>query len=175
VNNVHTSELLPDPDATRTWSVVHAKPRCEKKIADFCQSRGIVEYLPRLKRTHQYGKRIRIYHVPLFPGYVFVYTDIAGRQVVRNSSLIANLLVVHEQDKLLSQLNQVKFALEHQATIELLPQFTTGMTVQVKSGPLKGLEGIVVKVKNNTRIILNVDFIQQSLAVEVSAEWLISG
>lgn len=168
-------ELLPASDGIRTWSVVHTKPRCEKKVAKFCLSRLILEYLPELIRTHRYGKRVRTYHVPLFTGYLFVCTDSVGRQSLRQSNLVANLLIVQDQQNLITQLNQVKFALDHQATIELLPHFTSGMTVQVKSGPLKGLEGVVVKVKNNTRIILNVDFIQKSIAVEVNAEWLISG
>lgn len=173
MNDTPIEDILPDPSGSRTWSVIHTRPRCEKKSAEYCRAKGCVAYLPQLTRVHRYGKRTRTYLVPLFAGYIFVLADDAGRQLVRGSNFTANLLLVHDQNTLLRQLRQVHFALSSMATVELLPNYTTGMTVQVKSGPLKGLEGIIEKVKNRTRILLNVDFIQQSIAVELDADQLL--
>jgi len=166
-------DSLPVPDEVHAWSVLHARPRCEKKLFELCRSRQWHAYLPLVPRRHQYGKRLRTHQVPLFPGYLFVLTDQVGRSFLRGNQHVANLLLVDDQQRLLDQLNQVKRALDQKAAVELLPQFTTGMKVMVQSGPMKGVEGFVERIKNNTRIILNVDFIQQSIAVEVDTEWLI--
>lgn len=164
---------LPFASGNLQWMVAHTRPRCEKRIEEFCHNRGFTCFLPQVSRAHRYGARRRVYRIPLFPGYVFVLADSAGSSLLRGNRHVANLLEVHDQATLVNQLNQVKLALDHEAPVELLPQFTTGMKVTVQDGPFKGVEGLVERVKNNTRIILNVDFIQQSIAVEVNTEWLI--
>ncbi len=165
--------LLPAPDGERVWWVVHARPRCEKKVVEFCRSREIYSYLPMLSKKHRYGARVRVYDIPLFAGYVFVFAGKADSSLIRQNQRVANLLGVLDQDTLLRQLQQVKRALDNQEAMELFPHLQTGMKVQVRSGPLKGVEGFIHKLKTKTRIILNIDFIQQAIAVEVDAEWLV--
>jgi transcription antitermination factor NusG len=164
---------LPVPDQDHAWYVLHARPRCEKKIIEFCQTRSIYAYLPLMIKKHRYGARLRQYEVPLFAGYVFA---LAGKQEVltlRQYQRVANVLSVFDQDTLLRQLQQVKAALDNQESMELFPHFKEGMKVEVRSGPLKGVEGFVHKLKTKTRIVLNIDFIQQAVAVEVDAELLV--
>jgi transcriptional antiterminator RfaH len=165
--------LLPAPDESRAWMVLHVRPRCEKKVIEFCASRGIYSYLPLLNKKHKYGARVRVYELPLFTGYIFVLGSKEDAMLLRQNQRVANLLQVYDQQVLLSQLQQVKRALDNQEAIELFPHLTTGMKVLVRSGPLKGVEGFVRTIKNKTKIILNVDFIQQAVAVEVETEWLV--
>jgi len=165
---------LPFPDDTHAWVVVHARPRCEKKVADFCSGKDIYSYLPQLVRTHRYGNRTRTHQLPLFTGYVFVYADSAQRMLLKSSDRVANVLTVCDQQLLIKQLSQVKCALDHEATVELFPHLTAGMKVMVKAGPLKGVEGFIERLKGKTRVILNIDFIQKAIAVEVNAEWLLA-
>lgn len=164
---------LPLPDETHAWVVVHARPRCEKRVVDFCRSRGMFSYLPLLTKKHRYGGRVRTFEVPLFTGYVFIRVDAAGKQLLRQNQRVANLLEVSDQATLLQQLTQVRRALEHHEAMELFPHLAEGMKVEVRSGPLKGVEGYVHKIRNKTRIILNIDFIQKAVAVEIDAEWLV--
>jgi transcription antitermination factor NusG len=165
--------VFPPPDEKHAWIVLHARPRCEKKVAEFCVSRDIFHYLPLLSKKHRYGNRIRTFEVPLFTGYIFVLATNADKTLLRQNDRVANVLSVLDQATLLSQLDQVRRALEHHETMELFPHLATGMKVQVRSGPLKGVEGFIHKIKNKTKIVLNIDFIRQSVAVEVDAEWLV--
>lgn len=164
---------LPDPDDTRAWWVIHARPRCEKKVVEFCRTRAIFSYLPMLAKKHRYGARLRVYDIPLFAGYVFVLADKNEAALLRQNQRVANVLDVFDQSTLLNQLRQIKRALDNQESMELFPHWETGMKVQVRSGPLKGVEGYIQKLKTKTRIVLNIDFIQQAVAVEVDAEWLV--
>jgi transcription antitermination factor NusG len=56
--------------------------------------------------------------------------------------------------------------------VEVLPYLEKGGHVRVLAGPLKGLEGSVLRSKSSTRIVINVDMIRQSVAVEVDAAFL---
>jgi len=167
------TQSLPGPTATHQWAVLHARPRCEKKIADYCESKHIIVYLPLLHKSHRYGGRIRSFQSPLFSGYVFALVDPMEKSQLRQHHRVANILDVHNQKNLLHQLTQIKCALDNQEAVELFPHLTSGMKVTVQAGPLKGVEGYIERLKNKTKIILNVDFIQKAISVEVNAEWLL--
>lgn len=165
--------MLAGPDETHAWIVIHARPRCEKKVVEFCQSRSVSCYLPLVVKKHKYGKRIRSYEVPLFTGYLFARTNSQETAVVRQNQRVANVLAVADQQVLLNQLNYIKRALDNRESIELFPHLEAGMKVQVRQGPLKGVEGYIHQLKSKTRIVLNIDFIRQAVAVEIEADWLI--
>ena len=167
-------DLLRPPDAGRAWIVIHTRPRCEKKAADFCARHGIPAYLPLQQKVHRYGARVRPFWSPLFPGYVFCVASAAGRSTLRQNQHVANLLEVIDQARLVSQLDQIRQALAVDDVIEVMPYLAAGRRVQVTAGPFKGLEGVVQRVKGRTKVVLNVDMIQQAVCVEVDSTWLAS-
>jgi len=163
--------LEPAPSG-QAWLVVHARPRAEKKIVTFCRTCGLTAYLPLRSKTHTYGNRKRSFDSPLFPGYVFCVADPAGRTLLRQNEHAANVLDVYDQAGLLAQLRQVQLALQAGQIVEVLPYLEAGHRVRVTAGPLKGLEGVVMRAKGRTRIVINVDMIQQSVVAEVEGEFL---
>ncbi len=48
--------------------------------------------------------------------------------------------------------------------------YTAGQRVRIRSGALEGLEGIVVRNKNSVRVVMTLEHIMQSYAVEVDIE-----
>jgi len=165
-------DILNVPAPDRFWVVLHTRPRCEKKIADFCARSGIPCYLPLRKKTHRYGSRERIFSSPLFPGYTFSVTTSAQRTTLRQNRHVANVLNVLNQDKLVDQLRQIRQALATGDVAEVMPYLQAGKPVRVTGGALKGLEGVVARVKGKTRVVINVDMIRQSVAVEVDSAFL---
>ena len=161
--------LAPAP-AGFAWLVVHARPRAEKKIALFCRTRSLPSYLPLRDKTHNYGGRKRTFSTPLFTGYVFCCADPAGKSLLRQNQHAANVLEVYDQAGLLAQLRQVRQALTVGQIVEVLPYLEAGHRVRVTAGPLKGLEGVVLRAKGKTRIVVNVDMIQQSVVTEVNGD-----
>jgi transcriptional antiterminator RfaH len=166
-----SSRIAPAP-AGCAWIVVHARPRCEKKVAEYCARQAIPVYLPLRPKKHRYGGRVREFHTPLFPGYVFCVVDDRKRVLVRQNRFTANILVVLEQQKLVGQLQQIEQAIASGHAIEVMPYLEVGRRVRVMAGHLKGLEGIVLRAKGGARIVVNLDMIQQSVAVEVESSLL---
>ncbi|MBU0677870.1 MAG: hypothetical protein KJ626_07105 [Verrucomicrobia bacterium] len=155
------------PEGEGKWVVIHARPRCEKKIVRYCEDRGLGVYLPLVEKEHRYGGRIRRFSSPLFKGYVFCAASADERMRLGQNSYVANLLTVLDQAQLVSQLRQVRSALASGNRIEVMPYLKIGNQVRVTGGPMKGLEGVVARMKGEARVILNVDMIQQAVAVEV--------
>ena len=166
-------EMLQPASGGLAWLVIHARPRAEKKIVLFCQTRNFASYLPVRSKTHIYGNRKRTFSSPLFPGYVFCCVDPAGRTLLRQNQHVANVLDVYDQAGLLAQLHQVQQVLSAGQIVEVLPYLEAGHRVRVPGGPLKGLEGVVLRAKGRTRIVLNVDMIVQSVVAEIDGDLLV--
>lgn len=167
------NDVIIIPSGESAWTVLHVRSRCEKKVADYCRTKCFSVFLPLIARTRIYEGRKRIYSSPLFPGYVFALLDKAGCGLLRGNDNVANVLEVLDQAALVTQLEQIRRALDTKGAVELLPEFKTGMKVQIKHGPMKGAEGFIERMKSQTRIILNVDFIKQSIALEVDTDSLL--
>ncbi len=155
------------PDEEHLWVVAHVRPRCEKKLGQFCGQRGISFYLPLRRDVHSYGGRTKAFLKPLFPGYVFCMTDHDGVGSLRQNRYVANLLDVADQALLVRQLRQIEYALSVDDALEIMPYLEEGRPVRVISGPFKGLEGKVCRIKGRTKVVINVDMIQKSVPIEL--------
>ena len=168
-----TSDPAPDTGSIeRTlppWSVVHCRPRCEKKVAAFCEKEGIFHVLPLFKSVKTYrGKKV-VFQKPLFPNYVFLRLDHSHRLRVRQNRYVANLLDPPDQSEFEQQLESILLALESGMEVHLASHITEGSRVKITTGPLRGLEGMVVRRQGMTEVVLRLDFIAQAAVVKISA------
>ena len=54
------------------WYVAHTRPRCEKKLAEYCEREGISVTLPLYKSVKKYPGKVVTFEKPLFPNYLFL-------------------------------------------------------------------------------------------------------
>lgn len=151
------------------WVVAHTKPRCEKKLVQYCEREGVDSTLPCYRSPHRYRGKTVVFSKPLFPGYVFLRLSDEQRRTIRQSDYIANLLTVTDQELFDRQLREIMAALETDVEVRLAPAIGEGVRVQIKSGPLRGLEGWVETRQGPTTVMLRLDFIGQAAAVKVEA------
>src|SRR6266542_4060002 len=100
----------------QAWFVAHTRPRCEKKLAEYCQRESFLVTLPCYRTVHKYRGKTVTFQKPLFPGYVFLQLLTHQRQKVYQSDYVANLrerfLVGHiEQETFAQQLGDILRAL----------------------------------------------------------------
>lgn len=151
------------------WFVAHTRPRCEKKLVDYCAREGFPTTLPLYRSVKKYrGKKV-VFHKPLFPGYVFLRLLISQRQTAFQSDYVANLLDVVDQAEFERQLEDILFAVEQEVEVRLAPTIGPGTRVRIKSGPLQGMEGWVENRKGMVEVMLRLDFIGQAAAVKMDA------
>lgn len=180
-------EPTPEPDGLATvvpdsgeigtktaaaWSVIHVRPRCEKKLADYCRRQGVEHYLPlRVEHKVYQRRKVQVWK-PLFPGYVFACFAAEQRLLVLRSSQVVRLLAVKDQARLIAEMDQIRRALAQEPGLSACPALKLGVWVRILKGPFQGLEGVVSTLRGQTKVVLNVDIIAQAVAVEVSRDML---
>jgi transcriptional antiterminator RfaH len=155
-----------------SWTVLHVRPRCEKKMAEYCAFYDIEHYLPLRRETKIYQRRKVMVEKPVFPGYVFADVPENGRETVLKSNNIVRMIEVDDQLTFEREIGQIRMALDVDPTLGATEAFTQGKTVRIIEGSFRGLEGVVQAVKSEARVVLNVNLIGQAVAVDVDMDML---
>ncbi len=153
----------------RVWYVAHTRPRCEKKLAEYCAREGFPATLPCYKSVKRYRGKTVVFEKPLFPNYLFLRLEAGEGKRVYQSDYVANLLSVVDQELFQKQFDDILQALESDLEVCLAPHITAGKHVRIKNGPLRGMEGLVQERSGKLSVLLRLDFIAQAAAVRVEA------
>jgi transcription antitermination factor NusG len=151
------------------WHVAHTKPRCEKKFAALLTAEGFTHELPVTRVQRRYGVRIRVHVKPLFPGYVFTRVPVTLRSRCYQQNLIVRLIEVTDEATFLTQLEAVRRVLASGLETFVRPLFAKGRMVQVVSGPLRGMHGVVDDPDRPGGVIIMMDALQQGVLVKIPA------
>ena len=155
-----------------SWHVLHLRPSSEKGVAEHCEINALRCYLPLRKEVKIYQRRKVAVWKPVFPGYFFVSFDTEGRIALLKTNHILRIFKPWSEEKLLHELDQIRKALAVDPTLFSCKALIAGRYVRIIGGPFIGIEGRVSSLKENTKVILNVEMIGQGVAVEVENEYL---
>lgn len=150
--------------------VLHVKPRCEKKVFLFLERYRCLRYLPLYVKVTKVQRRKVKRELPLFPGYVFACLDAASRRKMLETNLIVRTLPIPNPREVVHQLRQVARASKRGGAMAVVNPFREGDHVRVKSGPFRGLDGIMRREGAKSTIILNVDILGQAVETAVSPD-----
>lgn len=151
------------------WWVLHTRARAEKKVAGQLERAEIKYYLPLVDVRHTYQKAHVTFHNVLFTGYVFLNGNHDDQHAARMIQHVANIIPVVDQDTFRSELVQIYRAIESGVAVNLYPRLRVGERCRIVDGPLKDVEGIVVREGARCRMFLSVSMLGQSAVVEVDA------
>ena len=154
------------------WWVGHTKSRFEKAFARDLLERGIVFFLPQVERVRVFGGRKRRILLPLFPSYVFFCGDEESRVTAMRTNRLCRTIDVSEQDKLVSECSAIEQALAGGAGLDPWPGLSLGRRCRVTAGPLRGIEGTVIRKDGRTRIVLQVSVLGLGASLEIDADFL---
>lgn len=154
------------------WHVMYVRPRCEKKLAEYCRLSHLRHYLPLREETKIYQRRKVTVQKPLFPGYVFAAFDDEGRLSLLKTNNIVRILKPASRRRLLHELAQVRRALRVDPSLDTCSALKSGRRVRITGGAFMGIEGTISRIDGRTKVRLNVDMIGQAVAVDVDREYL---
>jgi len=159
-------------DISGRWWVAHTKARNEKAFAWNLQRMSIPYFLPmREKLTLRRGKKYRSL-LPLFSGYVFFNGDEEERYKSLTTNRLSQVIEVVDQAGFLDELSQIQQALARKAQLDPHPYLKTGKRCRVITGALAGMEGILLRKRKQTRLVLQVEILGQAAAVEIDGDLL---
>jgi transcription elongation factor/antiterminator RfaH len=156
------------------WFALQVRTRRERLVSTHLKGQGYECLLPLYKSQRQWSDRVKELERPLFPGYLFCRFDFQNRRplvvtpgVIRIVGMGDRPMPIEDQEIEAIQLAQAS-GLQSQPW----PYLEVGERVRVNYGNLSGLEGILVNLKGNHRVVLSVRLLQRSVAMEVDLAWL---
>lgn len=155
------------------WFALYTTSRHEKRVAEHLTQRAIEHYLPlyRSERKWRDGSRVTL-DLPLFPGYLFVRIGRTERSLVL--SVPGALAVVGGTGGDAAPLADAEVEALRDGVAERRVEphvlLTAGHKARIRSGAFAGMEGVVTRRKGGYRVVLTLEQIMQSIAVEVDEQ-----
>jgi transcription antitermination factor NusG len=162
-------EILTPPSQ---WYAVHTRSNFEVRVADQLSAKNIENYLPAYEEMHQWQDRKRKVLVPLFPGYVFVRVGhTQARLPLLQTSGVVRIVGQGGKAEPVSdhEVEAIRNVLKSNTRCFAHPFLREGAWVRVKRGPLKGVEGFLVRLKKQSRLVISVNVLSKSVATEVDS------
>jgi transcription antitermination factor NusG len=161
-------ESLPET-STPQWFAVAVKPRFDKAVARTLESKGFETLLPLYKTQHRYAARSKVSELPLFPGYVFCRFNALTQLPILTTPGVTQILGTGNTPLALSEEEIVSIRVAIQANIPLqpFPFLQAGHRVRIEEGALRGVVGLVVRIKDCMRLILSITLLQRSVLLEI--------
>src|SRR5580765_184332 len=153
------------------WYAGYTASRHEKRVAEHFAQRGVEHFLPLYETIHRWNNGRHRVHLPLFPGYIFVRIALKDRLRVIEVPGFVRLVGFNSLPCPLPEvdINRMKEALNKGVLAEPYPYLTVGTRVEIRNGPMQGMTGILLRRQNKCRVVISVDLIMRSMAVEVEA------
>jgi transcription antitermination factor NusG len=150
------------------WLAFYTLARREKDLMRRLEAANIPFYGPLIRRRlRSPGGRTRWSHVPLFPGYVFSLADDEQRRAALATNAVARWIPVTDDVMLMRDLRAVKQLIDTDRPLTPEARLEPGDPVRVCSGPLRGIEGAVIRRRGAERLLVAVRFLNQGASIEI--------
>jgi transcription antitermination factor NusG len=156
------------------WYAIQIQARLGSIASATLRGKGYEEFLPLYRSRRRWSDRIKELELPLFPGYLFCRFDASDRlmPILTTPGVIgivgAGKTPVPVDE---GEIEAIRAVLRSGLPARPWPFLRVGSKVYIEGGPLAGLEGIVTCTDKVYRLIVSVDLLQRSVAVEIDREW----
>lgn len=161
----HASASIP-------WYAIYTRSRHEKRVAEQLAQKNIPTFLPLHVEVHRWQDRYKKVEMPLFRGYVFAQyeLDSPSRMSILRTTGVVRIVGFGQEDAAVpgEQIETLQRLLETRQLVHRHRYLQVGERVKVISGALAGVEGILVRVKKQDRLVIAIEPIRQAVAIELS-------
>ena len=164
------AQQIPDLDTqVANWYAAYTNARHEKVVAQQLQQRQVETFVPLYRSWHRWKDRRKQVELALFPSYVFVRIAAQERLRVLQVPGVVHMVSFNGQLAALpeDEINALRSGLNNDVCAEPYPYLRIGRRVRVVSGPMAGTEGILSRKKDKCRVVISIDVLMRSIAVEV--------
>jgi len=158
------------------WFALQVRARHEQGVAGHLEGKGYELFLPLYKCRKRWSDRVKEVEAPLFPGYLFCRLNPQDRLPILKSpgmiQIVGSNRIPTAVDE--HEIQAIRAMVASGIPNQPWPFLAAGDRVRIESGPLRGLEGILVEFKGNHRLVLSVTLLQRSVAVEIDSAFVTS-
>jgi transcription antitermination factor NusG len=163
------SDIQAAASSTAAWFALTVKTQHESVTREGLENKGLDSFVPMFWSTRKWSDRTKRIQLPLFPGYVFCRFKPENRlpvlQTVGVRSVVGfgnEILPIPEEE-----IEQIRRMLSSGSPVEPWPYLQAGQRVRVHKGPLMGLDGVLVEVRSTYKIVVGIQLLQRSVAVQL--------
>lgn len=156
------------------WFALQVRAKREPGVAEFLRGRGYEPFLPFSRIRKAWSDRVKVLDAPLFPGYLFCRVNIQDRLPILSAPGVIRIVGYGRSPMPVDdcEINAIHAIVASGLANQPWPYLKAGDPVQIKSGPLQGLRGILLRVKGSHRLIVSVTLVQRSVAVEIDSAYV---
>ena len=171
IHAARSHELLLSRGSHPSWYAVYTQANHEKKAAAEISRRGVESFLPLYRAARRWSDRRIELEMPLFRGYVFVHLALSDRLRVLQVPGVVRLVGFGGFPAPLpdDQMNTLRSGLKGCMCAQPHPYLTVGRSVRLKSGPLAGMQGILLRRKGKFRVVISLELIQRAVVVDADS------
>jgi len=160
---------MTEASAVPHWHVAYTRHQHERVVAQVLSGKGLEVFLPEYHTIHRWKDRRKELVLPLFPNYVFIRGGLERMLNILTTPGLHSLVGWGGRPSLIPQeeIDAVRRMVDSSMKVEPHPFLKCGEWVRITSGPLDGIEGVLVRKANSFRLVLSVEMLQKSVAVEV--------
>ena len=153
------------------WWALYTRHKHKRVVSDMLLAKGFEIFLPVYDSIRRWKDRQKVLSLPLFPCYVFVKGAFNRRLQVVSTPGVHMILSHGERAAVIpeNEIDAIRQTIEGHFRVEPHPFLRCGERVRVIRGSLQGVEGILIRKKNQFRLVLTVEMLAKSVAVEIDA------
>ena len=165
------ASIAPAFDTDVRWFALWTRSRHEQVVREQLQHKAIEAFLPTVTRWSRWKDRKKRVDWPLFPGYCFARFNARERLPVLKCTGVVSIISFEGEPAPIPdhEIHGIRQLVESDLAYDPCPMIREGDMVEVKSGPLKGVVGRLMRKNDKARLVLSVDLIGQAVSVEVDA------
>ena len=158
-----------DSAADAPWFALTTRPRHEKTVATGLELRNVEGFLPLYPCKRPWSDRVKVVDLPLFPGYVFCRFTYPERLRVLEIPGVTSVVGFNGQDAPIpeTEIRAIQRLLASGYPVQPWQYLRMGECVRIVDGPLAGVQGILLSEKSGLRVVVSVEVLQRSIAVDI--------
>lgn len=156
------------------WYAIMVRTSREKTATMLLENAGYNCYLPLTKCTRRWSDRVKESEVPLFPGYLFCRMNPHNRLPVLMTPGVIQIVGMGKTPVPVDEREIAAIQRVGKSGLPIMPwpYLQVGHVAQIEEGPLRGMSGNVIKIKSGMKLVLSVNLLQRSVAVEIDRSWI---
>ena len=156
------------------WYVVNTKPHSEFKVINYFSSKGIVSFMPKLLVTKKHARKIEKVLRPLFPTYLFIYSNIRTNfRLINNTIGVKGILSSGDDPSSvpIEVINDLFSYVDSDGIVNALDtsHYKIGQKIEINDGIFKGNIGSFCGLSDKDRVLLFLNFLGRKVQVSISS------
>jgi transcription antitermination factor NusG len=151
------------------------RPRAERTVQEGLANVGLETFVPWHGVRRHWSDRIKVLKQSLFPGYVFCRSTFAERRLVMNQGGVCGVVSFDSRPALIpnDEISSLRRAVDSQLPLGPWPFLSVGQRVRIEKGLLAGLEGTLARDATAWRVVVSINALQRSVAVQVDRDMIV--